>query len=187
MGYLGHWLKLLGTEEPCTDIRAISLNFFYEKKWLYLNSYIYPFPLTKMFRLVKCFIPFVTIDISSICLEDGIRLKKVAFLTPILFFRCSRVIARLRSNMYECFKIFSPFSLSMFQEMPDFPGSPLIPVEVLHPVIYTCTAVLLLCLFTIIITYILHHRYLSHFVKMWQFWDWIHTIHCQMYVNTPKN
>ncbi|XP_056629383.1 adhesion G protein-coupled receptor A2 isoform X2 [Triplophysa dalaica] len=46
---------------------------------------------------------------------------------------------------------------AVLQEMPDFPGSNPISVEVLHPVIYTCTAVLLLCLFTIIITYILHH------------------------------
>uniref|UniRef100_A0A8C2KIX2 Adhesion G protein-coupled receptor A2 n=1 Tax=Cyprinus carpio TaxID=7962 RepID=A0A8C2KIX2_CYPCA len=53
------------------------------------------------------------------------------------------------------------------KEMPDFPGSPLIPVEVLHPVIYTCTAVLLLCLFTIIITYILHHSSIRITRKSW--------------------
>uniref|UniRef100_A0A8C1Y037 Adhesion G protein-coupled receptor A2 n=1 Tax=Cyprinus carpio TaxID=7962 RepID=A0A8C1Y037_CYPCA len=56
---------------------------------------------------------------------------------------------------------------AVLQEMPDFPGSPLIPVEVLHPVIYTCTAVLLLCLFTIIITYILHHSSIRITRKSW--------------------
>uniref|UniRef100_A0A8C2AHQ4 Adhesion G protein-coupled receptor A2 n=1 Tax=Cyprinus carpio TaxID=7962 RepID=A0A8C2AHQ4_CYPCA len=45
--------------------------------------------------------------------------------------------------------------------------SPSIPVEVLHPVIYTCTAVLLLCLFTIIITYILHHSSIRITRKSW--------------------
>lgn len=30
-------------------------------------------------------------------------------------------------------------------------------MEVLHPAMYTCTAVLLLCLFTTIITYIVNH------------------------------
>uniref|UniRef100_A0A8C1DQP2 Adhesion G protein-coupled receptor A2 n=1 Tax=Cyprinus carpio carpio TaxID=630221 RepID=A0A8C1DQP2_CYPCA len=53
------------------------------------------------------------------------------------------------------------------KEMPDFPSSPSIPVEVLHPVIYTCTAVLLLCLFTIIITYILHHSSIRITRKSW--------------------
>uniref|UniRef100_A0A8C1RVV6 Adhesion G protein-coupled receptor A2 n=1 Tax=Cyprinus carpio TaxID=7962 RepID=A0A8C1RVV6_CYPCA len=56
---------------------------------------------------------------------------------------------------------------AVLQEMPDFPSSPSIPVEVLHPVIYTCTAVLLLCLFTIIITYILHHSSIRITRKSW--------------------
>lgn len=47
------------------------------------------------------------------------------------------------------------------QEVPDFPNPTPISVRVLHPVVYACTAVLLLCLFTIIITHILHHRYCS--------------------------
>lgn len=49
-------------------------------------------------------------------------------------------------------------SHALFQEVPEFPGLALAPVEVLHPVVYTCTAALLLCLFTIIFTYILYHR-----------------------------
>lgn len=57
------------------------------------------------------------------------------------------------------------FFLSFFvlQEVPDFPNPPPISVRVLHPVVYACTALLLLCLFTIIITHILHHRYYSVF------------------------
>lgn len=49
------------------------------------------------------------------------------------------------------------------QEVPDFPNAAPIAVRVLHPVVYVCTALLLLCLFTIIITHILHHRYFSVF------------------------
>uniref|UniRef100_A0A8C9T7K7 Adhesion G protein-coupled receptor A2 n=1 Tax=Scleropages formosus TaxID=113540 RepID=A0A8C9T7K7_SCLFO len=37
----------------------------------------------------------------------------------------------------------------------------------LHPVVYTCTAVLLLCLFTIIITHILHHSSIHISRKSW--------------------
>ncbi|MEQ2195131.1 hypothetical protein XENOCAPTIV_007928, partial [Xenoophorus captivus] len=44
-------------------------------------------------------------------------------------------------------------------EVPTFPNSSSVSVRVLHPVVYACTAVLLLCLFTIIITHILHHSY----------------------------
>ncbi|KAJ8285873.1 hypothetical protein GJAV_G00031950 [Gymnothorax javanicus] len=56
---------------------------------------------------------------------------------------------------------------AVLQEMPAFP-SPLSPaVEVLHPVVYTCTALLLLCLFTIIITHILHHSSIRITRKSW--------------------
>lgn len=43
------------------------------------------------------------------------------------------------------------------QELSGFPSEAQGAVEVLHPAMYTCTAVLLLCLFTTIITYIVHH------------------------------
>uniref|UniRef100_A0A8C4RCN3 Adhesion G protein-coupled receptor A2 n=1 Tax=Erpetoichthys calabaricus TaxID=27687 RepID=A0A8C4RCN3_ERPCA len=43
----------------------------------------------------------------------------------------------------------------------------LVPVEVLHPVIYTCTAILLLCLFTVLITHILHHSSIGISRKSW--------------------
>ncbi|KAL6456794.1 hypothetical protein MHYP_G00353380 [Metynnis hypsauchen] len=56
---------------------------------------------------------------------------------------------------------------AVLQEVPDFPGSSPAPVEVLHPVVYTCTAVLLLCLFTIIFTYILHHSSVRISRKSW--------------------
>uniref|UniRef100_A0A674CB95 Adhesion G protein-coupled receptor A2 n=1 Tax=Salmo trutta TaxID=8032 RepID=A0A674CB95_SALTR len=40
-------------------------------------------------------------------------------------------------------------------------------VMVLHPVVYSCTAILLLCLFTIIITHILHHSSINISRKSW--------------------
>lgn len=43
------------------------------------------------------------------------------------------------------------------QELSGFPSEARGAVEVLHPAMYTCTAVLLLCLFTTIITYIVNH------------------------------
>ncbi|MGH0133259.1 UNVERIFIED_CONTAM: hypothetical protein FKN15_059331 [Acipenser sinensis] len=45
---------------------------------------------------------------------------------------------------------------AVLQELSDYSSQPQSPMEVLHPVIYTCTAILLLCLFTVIITHILH-------------------------------
>ncbi|KAM9474884.1 adhesion G protein-coupled receptor A2 [Clarias gariepinus] len=56
---------------------------------------------------------------------------------------------------------------AVLQEVPEFPGLPSGLVEVLHPVVYTCTAVLLLCLFTIIFTYILHHSSIRITRKSW--------------------
>ncbi|XP_066500588.1 adhesion G protein-coupled receptor A2 [Hoplias malabaricus] len=56
---------------------------------------------------------------------------------------------------------------AVLQEVPDFPSSSPAPMEVLHPVVYTCTAVLLLCLFTIIFTYILHHSSIKITRKSW--------------------
>uniref|UniRef100_A0A8C7P8E1 Adhesion G protein-coupled receptor A2 n=1 Tax=Oncorhynchus mykiss TaxID=8022 RepID=A0A8C7P8E1_ONCMY len=40
-------------------------------------------------------------------------------------------------------------------------------VRVLHPVVYSCTAILLFCLFTIIITHILHHSSINISRKSW--------------------
>lgn len=56
---------------------------------------------------------------------------------------------------------------AVLQEVPDFPNSSPISVRVLHPVVYACTAVLLLCLFTIIITHILHHSTIHISRKSW--------------------
>ncbi|CAN9513393.1 unnamed protein product [Ophioblennius macclurei] len=56
---------------------------------------------------------------------------------------------------------------AVLQEVPDFPNSHPISVRVLHPVVYACTAVLLLCLFTIIITHILHHSSIHISRKSW--------------------
>uniref|UniRef100_A0A673C221 Adhesion G protein-coupled receptor A2 n=1 Tax=Sphaeramia orbicularis TaxID=375764 RepID=A0A673C221_9TELE len=52
-------------------------------------------------------------------------------------------------------------------EVPDFPNSTSISVRVLHPVVYACTAVILLCLFTTIITHILHHSSIHISRKSW--------------------
>ncbi|XP_043967173.1 adhesion G protein-coupled receptor A2 [Gambusia affinis] len=56
---------------------------------------------------------------------------------------------------------------AVLQEVPTFPNSSLVSVRVLHPVVYACTAVLLLCLFTIIITHILHHSSIQISRKSW--------------------
>uniref|UniRef100_A0A673BYZ7 Adhesion G protein-coupled receptor A2 n=1 Tax=Sphaeramia orbicularis TaxID=375764 RepID=A0A673BYZ7_9TELE len=56
---------------------------------------------------------------------------------------------------------------AVLQEVPDFPNSTSISVRVLHPVVYACTAVILLCLFTTIITHILHHSSIHISRKSW--------------------
>ncbi|XP_028270663.1 adhesion G protein-coupled receptor A2 [Parambassis ranga] len=56
---------------------------------------------------------------------------------------------------------------AVLQEVPDFPNSTPNSVTVLHPVVYACTAMLLLCLFTIIITHILHHSSIHISRKSW--------------------
>ncbi|RMB95139.1 hypothetical protein DUI87_28415 [Hirundo rustica rustica] len=48
-------------------------------------------------------------------------------------------------------------NVAVLMELSGFPSEAPGAVEVLHPAMYTCTAVLLLCLFTTIITYIVHH------------------------------
>lgn len=56
---------------------------------------------------------------------------------------------------------------AVLQDVPDFPSPSPGPADVLHPVVYACTAFLLLCLFTIIITYILHHSSVQVSRKCW--------------------
>ncbi|XP_017588049.1 PREDICTED: adhesion G protein-coupled receptor A2 [Corvus brachyrhynchos] len=48
-------------------------------------------------------------------------------------------------------------NVAVLMELSGFPSEAQSAAEVLHPAMYTCTAVLLLCLFTTIITYIVHH------------------------------
>ncbi|XP_041856309.1 adhesion G protein-coupled receptor A2 [Melanotaenia boesemani] len=55
----------------------------------------------------------------------------------------------------------------VLQEVPEFPNPNTNSVRVLHPVVYACTALLLLCLFTIIITHILHHSSIHISRKSW--------------------
>ncbi|XP_077600464.1 adhesion G protein-coupled receptor A2-like [Stigmatopora nigra] len=56
---------------------------------------------------------------------------------------------------------------AVLQEVPDFPNSSPASIRVLHPVVYACTALLLLCLFTIIITHILYHSSIHISRKSW--------------------
>ncbi|XP_028655007.1 adhesion G protein-coupled receptor A2 [Erpetoichthys calabaricus] len=56
---------------------------------------------------------------------------------------------------------------AVLQELHNIHQPSLVPVEVLHPVIYTCTAILLLCLFTVLITHILHHSSIGISRKSW--------------------
>ncbi len=71
---------------------------------------------------------------------------------------CSLIIFML----LHLWQIFSdPQFLSFFcvlQDLKKVLSFPPYPVEFLHPVVYACTAVMLLCLFASIITYIVHHR-----------------------------
>ncbi|XP_006000352.1 adhesion G protein-coupled receptor A2 [Latimeria chalumnae] len=56
---------------------------------------------------------------------------------------------------------------AVLMELNSFPTVPVGNAEVLHPVIYTCTAILLLCLFTTIITYIVNHGTIHVSRKSW--------------------
>ncbi|XP_063781527.1 adhesion G protein-coupled receptor A2 [Pseudophryne corroboree] len=58
-------------------------------------------------------------------------------------------------------------NFAILTELNTFPQSTQNGTEVLHPVIYTCTAILLLCLFTTIITYIVNHSSIQISRKGW--------------------
>uniref|UniRef100_A0A8B9DEY1 Adhesion G protein-coupled receptor A2 n=1 Tax=Anser cygnoides TaxID=8845 RepID=A0A8B9DEY1_ANSCY len=58
-------------------------------------------------------------------------------------------------------------NVAVLMELSGFPSEARGPVEVLHPAMYTCTAVLLLCLFTTIITYIVNHGTIHITRKCW--------------------
>uniref|UniRef100_A0A8C7ZAB8 Adhesion G protein-coupled receptor A2 n=1 Tax=Oryzias sinensis TaxID=183150 RepID=A0A8C7ZAB8_9TELE len=51
--------------------------------------------------------------------------------------------------------------------LPEFPNTNTNSVRMLHPVVYACTAVLLLCVFTIVITHIVHHSSIHISRKSW--------------------
>lgn len=107
--------------------------------------------------------------------EDGTK-KAVALSTvtaepPQCAALCSAIMLYCRLYMLLCLvihpwitkynhKVFKViwFAFS-FQEVSEFHNSNSNSVRVLHPVVYACTAVLLLCVFTIVITHIIHHRY----------------------------
>uniref|UniRef100_A0A3P9IHJ8 Adhesion G protein-coupled receptor A2 n=1 Tax=Oryzias latipes TaxID=8090 RepID=A0A3P9IHJ8_ORYLA len=56
---------------------------------------------------------------------------------------------------------------AVLQEVPEFPNTNANSVRMLHPVVYACTAVLLLCVFTIVITHIVHHSSIHISRKSW--------------------
>uniref|UniRef100_A0A452IZT0 Adhesion G protein-coupled receptor A2 n=1 Tax=Gopherus agassizii TaxID=38772 RepID=A0A452IZT0_9SAUR len=58
-------------------------------------------------------------------------------------------------------------NFAVLMELNNFPHEAAGPAEVLHPVLYTCTALLLLCLFTTIITYIINHSTIHISRKCW--------------------
>ncbi|CAI9590508.1 unnamed protein product, partial [Staurois parvus] len=58
-------------------------------------------------------------------------------------------------------------NFAILTELNTFPPSTQNGTELLHPVIYTCTAVLLICLFTTIITYIVNHSSIQISRKGW--------------------
>ncbi|XP_015269480.1 PREDICTED: G-protein coupled receptor 124 [Gekko japonicus] len=58
-------------------------------------------------------------------------------------------------------------NVAVLMELSNFPRESQSPAEVLHPVIYTCTALLLLCLFATIITYIVNHSTIHISRKCW--------------------
>ncbi|XP_066495904.1 adhesion G protein-coupled receptor A2 isoform X2 [Tiliqua scincoides] len=58
-------------------------------------------------------------------------------------------------------------NIAVLMELSTFPRESQSPVEVLHPVIYTCTALLLLFLFATIITYIINHSTIHISRKCW--------------------
>ncbi|XP_054853175.1 adhesion G protein-coupled receptor A2 isoform X2 [Eublepharis macularius] len=58
-------------------------------------------------------------------------------------------------------------NIAVLMELSNFPRESQSPVEVLYPIIYTCTALLLLCLFATIITYIINHSTIRISRKCW--------------------
>ncbi|XP_033027488.1 adhesion G protein-coupled receptor A2 [Lacerta agilis] len=58
-------------------------------------------------------------------------------------------------------------NVAVLMELNNFPRESPSPAEVLHPVIYSCTALLLLCLFATIITYIINHSTIHISRKCW--------------------
>uniref|UniRef100_A0A3Q1IB77 Uncharacterized protein n=1 Tax=Anabas testudineus TaxID=64144 RepID=A0A3Q1IB77_ANATE len=63
--------------------------------------------------------------------------------------------------------VFLSLSLSLPQDLKKVLSFPPYPGEFLHPVVYACTAVMLLCLFASIITYIVHHSAIRISRKGW--------------------
>uniref|UniRef100_H2T8Y4 Adhesion G protein-coupled receptor A2 n=1 Tax=Takifugu rubripes TaxID=31033 RepID=H2T8Y4_TAKRU len=77
---------------------------------------------------------------------------------------CELIHSDSSTSTMRCFLL---SNYAVLQEVSDVPNSTLIPVRALHPVVYACTALLLLCLFTVIITHILHQSSVHISRKKW--------------------
>ncbi|XP_056890175.1 adhesion G protein-coupled receptor A2 isoform X3 [Takifugu flavidus] len=77
---------------------------------------------------------------------------------------CELIHSDSSTSTMRCFLL---SNYAVLQEVSDVPNSTLIPVRALHPVVYACTALLLLCLFTVIITHILHQSSVHISRKNW--------------------
>uniref|UniRef100_A0A8C4I224 Adhesion G protein-coupled receptor A2 n=1 Tax=Dicentrarchus labrax TaxID=13489 RepID=A0A8C4I224_DICLA len=109
-------------------------------------------------------------ELSEVLVEMGSNLMQVDDQILALAQRekraCSSIVHSLETLAWPQLHSHAQ-DFSMVGEVPDFPNSTPISVRVLHPVVYACTAVLLLCLFTIIITHILHHSSIHISRKSW--------------------
>uniref|UniRef100_A0A7N9AZ42 Adhesion G protein-coupled receptor A2 n=1 Tax=Mastacembelus armatus TaxID=205130 RepID=A0A7N9AZ42_9TELE len=108
-------------------------------------------------------------ELSEVLVEMGSNLMQVDDQILALAQRekraCSSIVHSLETLAWP--QLHSHAQDFSMVEVPDFPNSTSNSVRVLHPVVYACTAVLLLCLFTIIITHILHHSSIHISRKSW--------------------
>ncbi|CAF90106.1 unnamed protein product, partial [Tetraodon nigroviridis] len=88
--------------------------------------------------------------------------------SPILGLISSIILQRKRASSLP-FILQYPIlvNYAVLQEVPEFSNPTPMFVRVLHPVVYASTSLLLLCLFTIIITHILHHSSVCISRKSW--------------------
>eukprot|EP00079_Xenopus_tropicalis_P009192 XP_002933000.1 PREDICTED: adhesion G protein-coupled receptor A2 [Xenopus tropicalis] len=77
---------------------------------------------------------------------------------------CQLVSEKPNITIMKCHQL---SNFAILTELNRFPQEAQNGTEILHPVIYSCTAILLLCLFTTIITYIVNHSSIQISRKSW--------------------